>query len=105
MKPEDLGRYYESILEKEVRKEDGIYYTPPYIVNYIVANTVGKLLKDKTPADAEKIKIVDPSCGGGVFLLGVYQYLLDWYKKHTGKLTLAKRQRILLDNIFGVETV
>jgi hypothetical protein len=33
MRPEDIGTYYESILDKEVRKEGGIYYTPPYIVD------------------------------------------------------------------------
>ena len=89
MRPEEIGTYYESILEREVRKEGGIYYTPPSIVDYMVANTVGELLKDKTPEEAAKIKIVDPACGGGIFLLGAYQYLLDWHEKHFGKLTLA----------------
>ncbi len=32
MKPEELGEYYESILEKEMRKEGGVYYTPQIIV-------------------------------------------------------------------------
>jgi len=103
VRPEELGQYYESILDKEVRKEGGIYYTPLYIVDYIVAHTVGKLLEGKTPKEATKIKIVDPACGGGVFLLGAYQYLLDWHEKHLGKLTLANRQKILVDNIFGVD--
>ena len=41
----------------EVRKAGGVYYTPQYIVDYIVANTLGKLLEDcKTPADAAKLK-------------------------------------------------
>ena len=64
----------------EVRKAGGVYYTPAYIVEYIVKNTVGELLKDKTPADLflEPIRIVDPACGSGSFLLGAYQYLLDW---------------------------
>ena len=87
MKPEELGQYYESILDKEVRKEGGIYYTPEYIVDYIGAHTVGKLLEGKTPKEAASIKIVDPACGGGVFLLGAYQYLLDWHEKHISKLT------------------
>jgi len=103
MKPEELGAYYESILEKEVRKECGIYYTPPYIVDYIVKNTVGRLLEDKTPKESVNIKIVDPACGAGIFLLGAYQYLLDWYTKHSGKLTLAKRRKILTKNIFGID--
>ena len=54
MRPEELGQYYESILDKEVRKEGGIYYTPEYIVDYIVAHTVGKLLDGKTPKEAAR---------------------------------------------------
>ncbi|MDR0328039.1 MAG: N-6 DNA methylase, partial [Planctomycetaceae bacterium] len=103
MKHEELGAYYESILDKEVRKEGGVYYTPPFIVEYMVANTVGELLKDKTPEEMAKLTIVDPACGGGVFLLGAYQYLLDWHEKHCGKLTLTQRQKILMNNIFGVD--
>ena len=103
MKPEELGAYYESMLDKEVRKEGGIYYTPQYIANDIVKHTVGQLLKDKTPEEAARIKIVDPACGAGAFLLGAYQYLIVWYEKHFGKLTFEKKRRILIDNIFGVD--
>ncbi len=105
----------------EVRKAGGVYYTPQYIVEYIVRNTIGKLIKDKTPKEISKIKIVDPACGSGSFLIGAYQYLLDWHKDHysnkgkpsTGKkesnltpegnLTTAEKKRILLNNIFGVD--
>ena len=103
MRPEEIGAFYESILDKEVRKESGVYYTPPYIVDYVVEHTLGKLLENKTPKETEKIKIVDPACGAGIFLLGAYQYLLDWHEKHCGKLMLKKRRKILTDNIFGVD--
>jgi len=103
MKPEDLGVYYESILDKEARKEGGVYYTPPLIVDYMVENALSKFLANKTPEEIARVKIVDPACGGGVFLLRVYQFLLDWHEKHFGKLTLKKRCKILTDNIFGVD--
>jgi hypothetical protein len=90
-----LGQVYERFLGKvirltaghqakveekpEVRKAGGVYYTPTYIVEYIVKNTVGKLLEGKTPKDAAELKIVDPACGSGSFLLGAYQCLLDWH--------------------------
>jgi hypothetical protein len=61
----------------EVRKAGGVYYTPTYIVDYIVKNTVGKLLDGKTPKEAAKLKILDPACGSGSFLIGAYQFLLD----------------------------
>ena len=92
---EILGSAYEQFLGKqikltaghktiidekpEVRKAGGVYYTPQYIVEYIVENTVGKLAAGKKPADIAKLKIVDPACGSGSFLLGAYQHLLNWH--------------------------
>lgn len=72
---------HRAIIEEkpEVRKAGGVYYTPQYIVEYIVENTVGKLTEGKKPADVAKLKIVDPACGSGSFLLGAYQYLLSWH--------------------------
>src|SRR3989339_1889292 len=74
-----LGQVYEQFLGKvirltaghravveekpEGRKAGGGYYTPTYIVDYIVKKTVGKLLEDKTPKQVSKIKILDPACG------------------------------------------
>ena len=99
-----LGQVYEQFLGKvirltpghravveekpEVRKAGGIYYTPTYIVDYIVKNTVGKLvgaenfqpLRKTIPKEISKIRILDPACGSGSFLLGAYQYLLDWHR-------------------------
>jgi len=106
----------------EVKKAGGVYYTPSYIVDYIVKNTVGKLCEGKTPRQIANLRILDPACGSGSFLLGAYQYLLDyhrdWYlsndpQKHSKKiyqgraaqwfLTIAEKKRILLNNIFGVD--
>ncbi len=110
----------------EVRKAGGVYYTPIYIVDYIVENTVGKLFVGKSPKEAAKLTILDPACGSGSFLIGAYQFLLDWYFKQyiaadpaalaTGKrpllrqspgggwcLTISERKRILLDHIHGVD--
>jgi N-6 DNA Methylase len=90
-----LGQVYEQFLGKvirltaghravvddkpEVKKAGGVYYTPTYIVDYIVRQTVGKLVKGRTPAEAAKLRILDPACGSGSFLIGAYQFLLDWH--------------------------
>ncbi len=109
----------------EVKKAGGVYYTPTYIVDYIVRQTVGRLLESQSPKDAAKLKILDPACGSGSFLVGAYQYLLDWHlkwymendpEKHAkGKdarlyrgregwrLTAGERKRILTNNIYGVD--
>ena len=114
--------HHAKIEEKpEVRKAGGVYYTPQYIVDYIVKKTVGKLIEGKTPKEISKIKILDPACGSGSFLIGAFQYLLDYHKDFysengkpskgkkdnpltpDGHLTTAEKKRILLNNIFGVD--
>lgn len=118
-----LSKSGRAVIEEkpEVRKAGGVYYTPQYIVDYIVKNTVGKLINGKAPKDINKIKIVDPACGSGSFLIGAYQYLLQYHKDYytnngkpskgskdnpltpDGNLTTAEKKRILLNNIFGVD--
>jgi hypothetical protein len=81
----------------EVRKAGGVYYTPQYIVDYIVKETVGKKIEElakqfeskASPPLAEglvgavaKLKIVDPACGSGSFLIGAYQFLLNWHHQY-----------------------
>jgi len=108
------------------RKSQGIYYTPRYIVNYIVQNTLGEILKDKTPVEIKNLKILDPACGSGSFLISAYQALIDFwqtqkrkqkqdrngkfkdlekaFKKRNGDLlSSTEKMRILLNNIFGVD--
>jgi len=106
----------------EVRKAGGVYYTPKYIVEYIVKNTVGKLCEGKTPKEIASLRILDPACGSGSFLLGAYEYLLDyhvrWYLEHPAKrphgeiyegmngqwhLTPQVKRQILLNNLYGVD--
>ena len=138
---EILGRAYEQFLGKTItltqkrrikieekpaiREAGGVYYTPPSIVNYIIQHAFKKLLEGKTPKEVAKIKIVDPACGSGGFLLGAYQYLIDWhldyyktdYRKRDkqsrglktdtitpdGKLSTVIKKQILRNNIFGVD--
>ena len=94
--PAILGHVYEQFLGKvirltdghqakveykpEVKKAGGVFYTPQYIVEYIVKHTVGELVKDKTPREVAKLRILDPACGSGSFLIGAYQFLLDWHR-------------------------
>ena len=133
-----LGNVYEQFLGKvirltkghrarveekpEVKKAGGVYYTPGYIVDYIVKNTVGKLCDGKTPKQISKLRILDPACGSGSFLIGAYTSLLDWHRdryvkegaaKHRNRiyqgmggqwyLTTKEKKRILLNNIYGVD--
>lgn len=119
-----LSSSHKALVEEkpEVKKAGGVYYTPAYIVDYIVKNTIGKLCEGKTPKQVEKLRILDPACGSGSFLINAYAWLinwhLDWYVKDgvdkhrkevyqaTGgelRLTTKEKKRILLNNIYGVD--
>jgi adenine-specific DNA-methyltransferase len=109
----------------EVRKAGGVFYTPQFIVNFIVQNTVAEKIKNKPPDEITAIKICDPACGSGSMLVGAYQcllsYHLDYYTDEKNvmkalksgvifqvlhnsyRLTIAEKQRILQNNIFGVD--
>ncbi|MCX6672485.1 MAG: N-6 DNA methylase [Methanothrix sp.] len=65
----------------EVKKAGGVKYTPAYIVEYIVQNTMAPLLEGKTQPEAAALRVLDPACGSGSFLIVAYQHLLDWHKE------------------------
>ena len=138
---EILGNIYEQFLGKtirlttshqakveekeEVRKAGGVYYTPQYIVNYIVKNTVGEKIKSLDLSKDPKLTILDPACGSGSFLVGAYSFLLEKYLENftdpkrldkslkngliyqvsvnTYRLSIKVKQNILLRHIFGVD--
>jgi hypothetical protein len=145
-----LGQVYEQFLGKvihkrsarrieveekpEVKKAGGIVYTPTFVVDYIVEQSLGRLLQTlsldraqgtNSAKDAHPLRVLDPACGSGSFLIAAYQRLLDWYldryretpekwskgrrpklrRSETGEWTLSaqERRRILVMHIFGVD--
>src|SRR4051812_16488368 len=83
-----------------LRKAQGVYYTPPVLVDHILRHTLGPLLAGRTPAQIAGLRLIDPACGSGVFLLAAYQFLLDWYQQRSGRhLTPDERTGILLRHI------
>ena len=129
-----LGSVYERFLgsvvlpdgtveqKPEVRKAGGVYYTPKAVVNYIVENTVGKVLEGKSPSEVRRLRVLDPACGSGSFLLRAFEriceYHVHWYTTHVEdrdkrrcfldangdiRLTTGYKRSILINNIFGVD--
>jgi type I restriction-modification system DNA methylase subunit len=103
------------LTENEIRrKHHGIYYTPTYIVDFIVRNTLGNLLEHKK-TDPYKIRILDPACGSGSFLIKAFDVFNDYYRKRDKDYsqtqldldvqsgTYTTKTRILQNNIFGVD--
>ncbi len=147
---EVLGQVYEEFLGKvirldasrrviveekpEVKKAHGVVYTPESVVRYIIGQSLEKALAGTTLGilsgrlggrKAHPLRVLDPACGSGSFLIAVYQTLLDWYYAEYTKnpsehvkgrnpalrpvgqdawqLTTTERKRILLDHVFGVD--
>jgi hypothetical protein len=135
-----LGRVYERFLGKQVRvdargarveekplvrKAGGVFYTPGPVVDFIVSRTLGAALHGKKPGPrggASQVRVLDPACGSGSFLIAAYEYLLTWHRdryvadgpeKHRRALyrgpdggwalAIEEKKRILTNGIFGVD--
>lgn len=99
-----LSEIYENFLFKtdpELKKKTGTYYTPPALVEFILNE---KLPINKGEQDYN-VKVLDPSCGSGIFLVESFKRLVKRYEnKHKEKLNdFDKLKKLLTDNIFGIE--
>ncbi|NNM85162.1 MAG: N-6 DNA methylase [Phycisphaerales bacterium] len=114
-----------SIMPKSaMRKRFGIYYTPPTFTRFIVENTLGRLIEERVEAcdgfearlaALQKLKIIDPACGSGAFLIAAYERLEEAYEILLHRLRSDGRSKeavtferdypdwILRDNLFGVD--
>lgn len=72
-----MGEEYEKHIDLKVRKDYGRFYTPEFIVTYIIENTMNNIDIIENPF----VKILDPSCGSGYFLIKVYDILMDKFLK------------------------
>jgi hypothetical protein len=70
----------QAIIEEkpEVRHAGGVYYTPRFVVDTIIRRVIGPKIQGKTPAQVLDVKILDPACGSGSFLVAALQYLFDY---------------------------
>lgn len=112
-----LGNMYENYLAyvqkrakliggKTHKKEQGIYYTPKYIVDYILQNTLGERLKTAKLNEVKKLKILDPACGSGSFLIAAARILDEYYTKNYAgynEFSPTEKLNTLKQNIYGVD--
>ncbi|MFQ5886456.1 MAG: N-6 DNA methylase, partial [Anaerolineae bacterium] len=112
----------EAAAKKMRRKKRGIYYTPKFVVRYIVENTVGRLLQERSHDQIRKLRILDPACGSGSFLIEAFDALDEYHEsvasgfsltgnrrpegrryEEEGFFDFARRLQILKENIYGVD--
>ena len=91
------------------RKSQGIYYTPRWVVDYIVRETVGKFTEEHSdnPEAIHELTVLDMACGSGSFLIRAYDELLAWHAENFGRvegdIDPHERALILRNHVFGVD--
>lgn len=92
---------------KPFRKARGVYYTPRWVVRLILAGTLGRALDERDPNDIRSIRVLDPACGSGSFLIEAFRLLAAYWEDREPPADEMARQeqrvRILRDNIFGTD--
>lgn len=107
--PEVLGHVFENLLDKDFRKRQGTFYTPMHIARDQAERAFAGLLERRPKMNLKKIRILDPSCGSGTYLVAAYQVLLQQRLKdapdssrYNGALFKLKKE-IVEQNLYGID--
>ncbi len=99
---EFISNVYEHFIGKENQAEKGAYYTPKFLVDYILAETVEKYFQDN-PKEYN-CKTLDPSCGSGIFLVETLRRIIERYKElNNNKITKHVLKQLAENNVFGID--
>ncbi len=93
-----ISEVYERFIGEEKQRKEGAYYTPSFLVDYILEKTVKEHLKKN-----KSCKILDPSCGSGIFLVETLRCIIEKNLQKSRKISRKKLEKLINDNIFGVD--
>ena len=104
---EFISNIYEFFLGEESQRREGAYYTPPFLVDYILKYTVDPYFKKK---DGDfHCKVLDPACGSGIFLVETFRRLIHHYRDLNPRCMENRESykdeltTLLRENIFGID--
>lgn len=108
-----ISGIYEAFLTKKTKEKEtklkGVVYTPPHLVQFLVDECMPlKAVLDENHSFRKgKYKIIDPACGSGIFLVGTFKRLVQWWRiiNKGKKPTVDDLKKILSHNIFGTEII
>lgn len=107
---EVISEYAKSEVKKKKRKSQGIYYTPTFVVRYIVQQTLGRYLDERGYNLSKPVRVLDPACGSGSFLIEAFDVIDRYAAQQEGSAQdkhdtrAAMRQRSILEqNLYGVD--
>jgi hypothetical protein len=104
---EFISNVYEHFIGEENQAKKGAYYTPVFLVDYILTETVEKYF-DGNPEEYN-CKVLDPACGSGIFLVEALRRMIEHYKD-INKITSTRTKsfkdilrKITEENIYGID--
>jgi len=90
-----LKNLYHSLLPKEIRHDLGEYYTPDWLAEHVIRQTLGDDL-----GDAEK-RVMDPACGSGTFLVLLIKFIKERAKRN--QQAPQRTLELILQNVIGFD--
>jgi type I restriction-modification system DNA methylase subunit len=99
---EFISNMYEAFIGPENQEKEGAYYTPLFLVDYILSETITKTIGHNQNEDC---KVLDPACGSGVFLVETLRKLIEQYIVQNANKRPDKRKlkEIVEKNIYGID--
>ncbi|HNY45035.1 MAG TPA: N-6 DNA methylase [Bacteroidales bacterium] len=104
---EFISNVYERFIGKENQAKAGAYYTPTFLVDYIVSQTVTKKLNEKD--NTASCKVLDPACGSGIFLVETLRKIIEKHISLNNGISKDKQEfketikKLTKENIFGID--
>jgi len=120
---EFISNVYELFIGQDNQKKEGAYYTPLFLVDYILKETVEKHLSDaekritrlgelltKQSGKFPLCRVLDPACGSGIFLVETLRKIIEKYISETGIDPIEEKGRfktaiknLAKENIYGID--
>jgi hypothetical protein len=102
--PEMLGRAFESLMASTERRAGGVFYTPHELVARVSEHALECVARERDPRVLRSLRVLDPACGSGAFLVYVLERLATLRKAQGEYGTIAAiRRDVLARSIFGVD--
>lgn len=99
---EFISNVYESFIGEDEQSKNGAYYTPTFLVDYILKHTMDEYFKNNP--NEYNCRVLDPACGSGIFLVEALRKLISQFEKVTKDKILPEQiVRLVEENIFAID--